>query len=84
MSLWTRPDFFATEHGDATITVNLTPNGFADAVTTVPAEIPVIGDVMDLPTAPQLFVKPQEVSMSLREFMTKIQSNEPGQRALPS
>ncbi len=68
MSLWKDLSFFEQTCGDTMVSVNLTPNGFADAVTNVdPSQRR--GELSAASGDTPLFVKPQEVKMPMAAFV---------------
>jgi hypothetical protein len=74
LTKWTDLTSLVSACNDAEITVNLTPNGFGDAVTVIGDDIPLIGEPLHSAGARTLFVKPCERRMRLSSFLGQMAS----------
>ena len=69
LSKWDSDDYLVKTSGDAQITVNVTPNGYADALTRIK------GSIRKGNSERKVFVKPLEEKMSMSQFLDRLKSS---------
>jgi hypothetical protein len=74
LTKWLDASYLIAACDDAEITVNLTPNGYGDAISVVGADVPLAGAPLFDEGLRTLFVKPCERRMSLSVFLSELAS----------